>query len=72
MLRVNAAEFGPRLLEDLKSVFSSFPGTCEVQLEMQTRDGTRRLRFGSDYCVAPSPALNAELHQLLGPRALAA
>jgi DNA polymerase III subunit alpha len=72
VLRVNAAEFGPRLLEDLKSVFSSFPGSCEVQLEMETRDGTRRLRFGSDYSVAPSPALHAELHQLLGPRALAA
>jgi len=72
VLRVNAAEFGPRLLEDLKSVFSAFPGSCEVQLEMQTREGTRRLRFGSDYSVAPSPALHAELHQLLGPRALAA
>jgi DNA polymerase III subunit alpha len=72
VLRVNAAEFGPQLLEDLKSVFSSFPGRCEVQLEMQTREGTRRLRFGSDYSVTPSPALHAELHQLLGPRALAA
>jgi hypothetical protein len=39
---------------------------------MQTREGTRRLRFGSDYCVTPSPALRAELDQLLGPRALAA
>jgi hypothetical protein len=69
---VNAADFGPQLLEDLKSVFCAFPGNCEVLLEMQTRVGTRRLRFGSDYCVAPSPALHAELHQLLGPRALAA
>jgi DNA polymerase-3 subunit alpha len=72
VLRVNAAEFGPQLLEDLKSIFSAFPGSCEVQLEMQTRDGTRRLRFGSDYNVVPSPALRAELDQLLGPRALAA
>jgi DNA polymerase-3 subunit alpha len=72
VLRVNAAEFGPQLLEDLKSVFQSFPGKCEVQLEMQTREGTRRLRFGSDYSVLPSPALRAELDQLLGPRALAA
>ena len=72
VLRVNAAEFGPQLLEDLKSVFSAFPGKCEVQLEMRTREGTRRLRFGSDYSVVPSPALRAELDQLLGPRALAA
>jgi DNA polymerase-3 subunit alpha len=72
VLRLNAAEFGPQLLEDLKSVFSAFPGSCEVQLEMQTRDGTRRLRFGGDYSVTPSPALRAELDQLLGPKALAA
>jgi DNA polymerase-3 subunit alpha len=72
VLRVDAAEFGPQLLEDLKHLFRSFPGKCEVQLEMRTREGTRRLRFGSDYCVAPSPALRAELDQLLGPKALAA
>ncbi len=72
VLKVNAADFGPRLLEDLKSVFHSFPGKCEVQLEMRTREGKRRLRFGSEYCVTPSPALRAELDQLLGPTALAA
>jgi DNA polymerase III subunit alpha len=72
VLRVNAAEFGPRLVEELKSLFESFPGDCEVLLEMATREGTRRLRFGHDYCVAPSAALRAELDQLLGPRALAA
>jgi DNA polymerase-3 subunit alpha len=72
VLRVDAAEFGPQLLEDLKHLFLTFPGKCEVQLEMRTREGTRRLRFGSDYCVTPSPALRAELDQLLGPKALAA
>jgi hypothetical protein len=39
---------------------------------MATREGIRRLRFGREYCVAPSQALRAELDQLLGPRALAA
>jgi DNA polymerase-3 subunit alpha len=72
VLRVTAAEFGPNLLDDLKHLFQAFPGKCEVQLEMSTREGTRRLRFGTDYCVAPSPALRAELDQLLGPKALAA
>ena len=72
MLRVSAAEFGPRLVEELKSLFEAFPGECEVLLEMETREGTRRLRFGDGYCVAPSAALRAELDQLLGPRALAA
>jgi DNA polymerase-3 subunit alpha len=72
VLKIDAAEFGPQLLDDLKHLFQAFPGKCEVQLEMRTREGTRRLRFGSDYCVTPSPALRAELDQLLGPKALAA
>jgi DNA polymerase III subunit alpha len=72
LLRVSAAEFGAQLVEELKSVFQSFPGECEVVLEMETREGTRRLRFGHEYCVSPSQALRAELDQLLGPRALAA
>jgi DNA polymerase-3 subunit alpha len=72
LLRVSAAEFGAQLVEELKTVFQSFPGECEVVLEMKTREGTRRLRFGRDYCVAPSQALRAELDHLLGPRALAA
>jgi DNA polymerase-3 subunit alpha len=72
LLRVSAAEFGGQLVEELKSVFQSFPGDCEVVLEMETREGARRLRFGSEYCVTPSQALRAELDHLLGPRALAA
>ncbi len=72
VLRVNAAEFGAGLIEELKSLFGDFPGENEVLLEMRTREGIRRLRFGTDYRVAPSPALRAELDQLLGPTALAA
>ena len=51
---MSAAEFGAQLVEELKSLFGSFPGDCEVVLEMETREGTRRLRFGRDYCVTPS------------------
>ncbi len=72
LLRVSAAEFGAQLVEELKSVFQSFPGDCEVMLEMETRDGTRRLRFGHEYSVTPSQALRAELDHLLGPQAVAA
>ena len=72
LLRVSAAEFGAQLVEELKSVFQSFPGDCEVVLEMETREGTRRLRFGREYCVTPSQALRAELDHLLGPQAVAA
>jgi DNA polymerase-3 subunit alpha len=72
VLRINASEFGPQLLDELKALFSAFPGETEVTLEMQTRGGPRWLRFGKDYRVSPSHALRAELDQLLGPRALAA
>ncbi len=72
VLRINAAEFAAALINDLKTLFEDFPGQSEVLLEMRTREGTRKLRFGSEYRVAPSPALRAEIDQLLGPAALAA
>jgi DNA polymerase-3 subunit alpha len=72
VLKVNAGEFGAGLIEELKALFGDFPGENEVLLEMRTREGIRRLRFGTDYRVTPSPALRAELDQLLGPAALAA
>jgi DNA polymerase-3 subunit alpha len=71
-LTVNAADLGPTLMEELKSVFASHPGENEVLLVMQTRGGVRKLRFGPDYRVAASHGLRAELDSLLGPRALAA
>ncbi len=72
VLRLDAGRLDSGLIADLKAVFECFPGTSDVLLEMDTRDGTRRLRFGSDYRVEPSPALRAELDQLLGSRAVAA
>jgi DNA polymerase-3 subunit alpha len=72
LLQVNAADFAPTLLEDLRAVFDHFPGDTEVVLEMQTREGLRRLRFGSDYRVRVSGALRAELDGVLGPGVMAA
>jgi DNA polymerase-3 subunit alpha len=72
VLRVTASDFPPTLLEELKAVFEHFPGDTEVLLEMQTRDGPRRLRFGSDYRVRDSSALRAELDGVLGPGVMAA
>jgi hypothetical protein len=39
---------------------------------MQTREGTRRLRFGDGYRVRPCAPLRAELDSLLGSGAQAA
>jgi len=72
VLSINAAEFGPTLLDELKSVFASYPGDNDVVLVMETRGGVRKLRFGREFRVAASHALRAELDSLLGPQALAA
>jgi DNA polymerase-3 subunit alpha len=72
VLRVHAAEFGAGLVDDLKMLFRNHEGPAEVLLEMKTREGTRRLRFGDGYKVRRSAAFDAELHTLLGPGALAA
>jgi DNA polymerase-3 subunit alpha len=72
VIRINAADFRPRLVEDLKGVFEHFQGETDVLLEMQTREGMRRLRFGSDYRVRASSGLRAELDVLLGPGVMAA
>ena len=72
VLRIHAGDFGVSLVDELKSVFESFPGNSEVQLEMQTRDGMRRLKFGDGYRVTQSAALDAELDVVLGSGARAA
>lgn len=72
VLRINAGEFGPSLVDEMKTVFEHFPGEAEVMLEMETSEGTRRLRFGDGYRVRPSAALRAELDALLGSSARAA
>ena len=72
VIRLDAARLDALLLGDLKAMFGVFPGDSEVLLEMQTREGVRRLRFGAGYRIDPSPAFRAELDQLLGTRAIAA
>ncbi len=71
-LRINAADFRPTLVEELKTVFEHHQGDSEVLLEMQTREGTRRLRFGPEYKVRAGSGLRAELDVLLGPGVMAA
>ncbi|MBM3666196.1 MAG: DNA polymerase III subunit alpha [Actinobacteria bacterium] len=66
ILHLNAGEFGAALVDELKGVFEHFPGESEVVLEMETRQGVRRLRFGDEYRVRDSAALHAELGAVLG------
>jgi DNA polymerase-3 subunit alpha len=67
-LRVDAARLQATVIDELRDVFERYPGESEFVLEMDTRAGLRRLRFGADYRVAGrNAALSAELRRLLGP-----
>jgi DNA polymerase-3 subunit alpha len=70
-IELDAAAHGPAIIEELKSVFASFPGEVDVMLDMKTGEGVRRLRFGGSYRVDASVGLRAEIEELLG-RPLAA
>jgi DNA polymerase-3 subunit alpha len=65
-LALDAGGLRASVLEELKGVFSSFPGEADVVLELAVSGGRRRLKLGPDYRVTPSAALRAELHSLLG------
>ncbi|MFN8113701.1 MAG: DNA polymerase III subunit alpha [Solirubrobacterales bacterium] len=71
-LQLDAASYDPSIIEELKSVFASFPGEAEVVLEMKTREGVRKLRFGNAYKVDASVGLRAEIEDLLGQPPIAA
>jgi DNA polymerase-3 subunit alpha len=73
VLEVGASVLAPGTLEELKALLTGFPGPSEVVLQVRTRDGLRPLRLGEDYRVAATPALRAELNDLLqSPSKLAA
>jgi DNA polymerase III subunit alpha len=72
-LRVDAARLAATVVEDLRELFERYPGDSEFVLEMHTRTGLRRLKFGESYRVAArNAALKAELDALLGAAAPAA
>jgi DNA polymerase-3 subunit alpha len=71
--RVDAAQLPASVIDDLRELFERYPGESEFVLEMHTRTGLRRLKFGEGYRVAArNAALKAELDALLGAAAPAA
>jgi DNA polymerase-3 subunit alpha len=70
--RVNAADFGASVIDELLTVLDHFPGESEFILDMETREGPRRLKFGEKHRVRPCAGLEAELDALIGTRAQAA
>jgi DNA polymerase-3 subunit alpha len=71
-LQLDAADYDHSIIEELKSVFASFPGDADVVLEMKTCEGVRKLRFGTAYRVDASVGLRAEIEDLLGQPPIAA
>jgi len=66
-MRVDAARLEATIIAELRELFERYPGNDDFVLEMQTRAGLRRLRFGGDYRVASrNGALKSELRSLLG------
>jgi DNA polymerase-3 subunit alpha len=70
-LRVDAGRLPASVIEELKRIFDDFPGESEVLLEVHTRTGPRRLRFGDEFKVnGQNAALKAELYNVLGEAVL--
>ncbi|GAB2879162.1 DNA polymerase III subunit alpha [Nocardioides pacificus] len=58
------------VVEQLRDVLGTHPGMTEVQLRLLTRSSTTLMRLDDRLRVTPSPALFADLKQLLGPGCL--
>ena len=58
------------VVEQLKDVLATHPGMTEVRLKLLARTSTKVMRLDDRLRVTPSPALFADLKQLLGPGCL--
>ena len=72
LVRLDATAVAPSIIDDLKQVFGNYPGEAEVELAITTTGGSRTLKLGPQYRVAPTSTLRAELEHILGPAAVGA
>jgi DNA polymerase-3 subunit alpha len=70
-LRLDATALGASALGELKELVARYPGESDVEVELSTSVGPRRLKLGAGFRVARSAALHAELEALLGHAMLA-
>ncbi|MFB9314907.1 DNA polymerase III subunit alpha [Nocardioides plantarum] len=59
------------VIEQLRDVLGTHPGMTEVRLKLLSRQSTKVMRLDDRLRVTPTPALFADLKQLLGPGCLA-
>jgi len=62
--------FDPDWLTRMKEIFKKHPGTFPVFLKLETDDKITTFRLSSEFMVAPTGSLLAELKELLGEKAL--
>jgi DNA polymerase III subunit alpha len=70
VVTVPVARCTPPMVERLKDVLATHPGTCEVHLRLQGGGRTTVMRIDEGLRVTPSPALMGDLKALLGPACL--
>jgi DNA polymerase-3 subunit alpha len=61
----------PPVVEQLREVLRTHPGPTEVHLRLRGNEKTTVVRLDDKLRVAASPALHADLKQLLGPTCIA-
>ena len=62
----------PPMVDRLRDVLATHPGTTEVHLQLVNGERRHVLRLGDGYRVTPSAALMGDLKALLGPSAVSA
>jgi DNA polymerase-3 subunit alpha len=70
LITLPATRCTPPVVEQLKEVLRTHPGTTEVRLRLVTRTNTRVMRVDDRLRVSASPALYGDLKHLLGPGCL--
>jgi DNA polymerase-3 subunit alpha len=72
VVKMAPARCTPPLVDRLRDVLATHPGTTEVHLRLVNGSREHVLRLGDGFRVTPSPALMGDLKALLGPSAISA
>jgi DNA polymerase-3 subunit alpha len=70
LLTLPAQRCTPLVVDRLKDVLATHPGTTEVRLQVQVGEKLTVLRLGDGFRVTPTSAFYADLKALLGPGAV--
>jgi len=71
VLQLPVTKCVPPVVEQLREVLRTHPGTTEVHMRLRGNQKTTVVRLDDKLRVTPGPALQADLKQLLGPSCIA-